>query len=219
MAANESIQAMLTAMESLSGPAISDAKSRTRARIVRVATELFIQRGYRATSVDEIAKQAGVAKGTVYLHFKNKNDLMYEAIVHEKSRLFEPFKTLLRTVHEPAARLRGYVELALLSVHDAPLTHRLVSGDREMFLVLEELPPERRAEIQSNQSTMLEPLLCGVGAYDSLPPEERQRRLSAFMGFLYSAGALMDERAFGGLSPEVYARSLAKMIVEGIGAP
>lgn len=219
MAANEFIQAMLTAMESLSGPAPDDAKARTRARILRAATELFIQRGYRATSVDEVAKQAGVAKGTVYLHFKNKNDLMYEAIVHEKMQLFPPFQTLLRTVHEPAARLRGYVELALLSMHRAPLTRRLVSGDREMFLVIEELPPERRAQIQSNQSSMLEPLLEGVGAYDSLSAEERQRRFKVFMGFIYSAGTLMDERALGGLAPEIYARSLARMIVEGIGAP
>ena len=62
-----------------------DPKERMRIRIVNAATELFIKQGYRKTSVDEIAKRASVAKGTIYLYFKTKSEIMLQAIIEEKN--------------------------------------------------------------------------------------------------------------------------------------
>ena len=42
--------------------------------------EEFIARGFAATRLDDIAKRAGVAKGTIYLHFKDK-ELMFEELI------------------------------------------------------------------------------------------------------------------------------------------
>jgi AcrR family transcriptional regulator len=47
----------------------------TRQGLVHEARKLFNQRGYRATSLDEVCLQAGVTKGALYHHFKNKEDL------------------------------------------------------------------------------------------------------------------------------------------------
>src|SRR6188474_1073579 len=44
----------------------------TRARVFAAATELFTRRGYHATTVDEIASRAEVAKGTFFVHFASK---------------------------------------------------------------------------------------------------------------------------------------------------
>jgi len=51
---------------------------RTKAKIRRVAGELIVARGIDATTVDAIAAAAKVAKGTFYLHFKSKEDLVLE---------------------------------------------------------------------------------------------------------------------------------------------
>src|SRR5206468_11001783 len=51
-----------------------------RAAIVEAAMEEFIARGFAATRLDDIAKRAGVAKGTIYLHFKDK-ETMFEGLV------------------------------------------------------------------------------------------------------------------------------------------
>lgn len=48
---------------------------RTREKIRRAAGELIIEKGLQATTVDEIAAAAGVAKGTFYVHFDSKEDL------------------------------------------------------------------------------------------------------------------------------------------------
>jgi len=51
-----------------------------RAAIVEAAMEEFIARGFAATRLDDIAKRAGVAKGTIYLHFKDKESMFEELI-------------------------------------------------------------------------------------------------------------------------------------------
>ena len=50
--------------------------------ITRAALELFVERGYAATRLEDVATRAGVAKGTVYLYFANKAEL-FKAVVRE----------------------------------------------------------------------------------------------------------------------------------------
>ena len=55
----------------------------TRQLLVSVARELFAKQGYAATSVEEIAQRAGVARGALYHHFSGKDELfraVYEAV-------------------------------------------------------------------------------------------------------------------------------------------
>jgi AcrR family transcriptional regulator len=65
-----------------------------RAAIVDAAMEEFVARGFAATRLDDIAKRAGVAKGTIYLHFKDKESMFEElirtAIVPLVGRLHAP---------------------------------------------------------------------------------------------------------------------------------
>src|SRR5690348_6882843 len=102
-----------------SGPL--DAKGRTRARVLRSAMQLFQRRGYRHTSVDDVARDAGVAKGTVYVHFKNKAEMLFHAIAEEKKQLVERFQPLLDAELAPEERLRRYLELSLRVVPEVPL--------------------------------------------------------------------------------------------------
>jgi len=51
-----------------------------RAAIVDAAMEEFVARGFAATRLDDIAGRAGVAKGTIYLHFKDKESMFEELI-------------------------------------------------------------------------------------------------------------------------------------------
>ena len=81
-------------------PAAPPASSRAeraaerRAAIVEAALEEFIARGFAATRLDDVAKRAGVAKGTIYLHFKDKESMFEElirtAIVPLVGRMHQP---------------------------------------------------------------------------------------------------------------------------------
>ncbi|WP_055589482.1 ScbR family autoregulator-binding transcription factor [Peterkaempfera griseoplana] len=59
-----------------------DRALRTRALVLRCAGEVFAERGYKATSVADIAARAGVTKGAVYFHFANK-EVLAVAVVEE----------------------------------------------------------------------------------------------------------------------------------------
>src|SRR5712692_4084285 len=51
-----------------------------RQAIIDAALDEFVARGFAATRLDDVAKRAGVAKGTIYLHFKDKEALFQELI-------------------------------------------------------------------------------------------------------------------------------------------
>ncbi|WP_225119318.1 TetR/AcrR family transcriptional regulator [Bradyrhizobium sp. BRP22] len=62
------------------GPNRAERAAERRAAIVEAAMEEFVARGFAATRLDDIAKRAGVAKGTIYLHFKDKESMFEELI-------------------------------------------------------------------------------------------------------------------------------------------
>src|SRR5207302_2286127 len=62
------------------------------ALILQAAEEVLAEKGYHETSMDEIAARVGIAKGTVYLHFPSKEDLvvaLYEGNVQKMSQAVE----------------------------------------------------------------------------------------------------------------------------------
>jgi AcrR family transcriptional regulator len=195
-----------------------DPTVRTRTRLLEAATKLFQSRGYQHTSVDEVAREAGLAKGTVYVHFKNKQELLFHAIAEEKKRLVKAMLPILTADVAPAERLTRYLEHAFLALQHAPLISKLMLGDRQILMQLSELGDELRAQVQELQINSMLALVRGVGAFDKLPPREKKQRVRVLLGMLVSATQLVDESVRGGLSQEVYARQLAKIIVAGVGA-
>ncbi|MCC8938882.1 TetR/AcrR family transcriptional regulator [Bradyrhizobium sp. Arg68] len=87
-----------------------------RAAIVEAAMDEFVARGFAATRLDDIAKRAGVAKGTLYLHFKDKESMFEElirtALVPLISRLAAP-PTITGPVRDA---VEGFAEIFIREV-------------------------------------------------------------------------------------------------------
>ncbi|HWQ66288.1 MAG TPA: TetR/AcrR family transcriptional regulator [Methanospirillum sp.] len=64
---------------------IPEYRDEARKKIILIGLEVMSQKGYHNTTLDDIASQVGVSKTTLYLYFKNKEDLIVEIIrsVHE----------------------------------------------------------------------------------------------------------------------------------------
>lgn len=60
----------------------------TRERLVRAAAEVFREKGYTGSRVQEIARRAGFTSGALYSHFDSRAELLAEAIAAENSRMF-----------------------------------------------------------------------------------------------------------------------------------
>ena len=81
--------------------------------------------------MDEIAKAAGVAKGTVYLYFKTKGELVYSAVALEKKQHLERLRDAFDPELPARQRLRRMISGALTMVADMPVTSRLIADPRE----------------------------------------------------------------------------------------
>lgn len=77
---------------------MSARSDQTKQKIFDTMVELMGQRGYQGVSVDEVAAQAGVAKGTLYYHYKGKAEMM-EALLHDR---LDPAVEHLRAIEEKA---------------------------------------------------------------------------------------------------------------------
>jgi AcrR family transcriptional regulator len=89
------------------------AEGAARERILASAYELFSERGIRAVGVDEVIAHAGVAKATLYRHFRSKDELSLAFLEHREERW-------TRGWVEAEARRRGSTpEEQLLAIFDA----------------------------------------------------------------------------------------------------
>jgi TetR/AcrR family fatty acid metabolism transcriptional regulator len=84
-----------------------------RERILRAAIKVFARKGFYATKVSEIAKAAGVADGTIYLYFKNKDDVLISIFEDRITKLLVVLRKEIATAGTFEEKLRVVVELQL----------------------------------------------------------------------------------------------------------
>ena len=103
-----------------------------RGAIIAAAMDEFIARGFAATRLDDVAKRAGVAKGTIYLHFKDKESTFEELI---RTAIVPMISRLWGTPPQPGASVRDMVErFAKTFIEEVATTRR---GDLVRLIVAE----------------------------------------------------------------------------------
>jgi TetR/AcrR family fatty acid metabolism transcriptional regulator len=93
-----------------------------RARILAAAERVFAKRGFFAARVSEIAKDAGVADGTIYLYFKSKDDVLISLFESRMKQVNAALREAIATApaNEPIEQLRAFIRTYLRLVHDEP---------------------------------------------------------------------------------------------------
>jgi AcrR family transcriptional regulator len=103
-----------------------------RGAIIEAAMDEFIARGFAATRLDDVARRAGVAKGTIYLHFKDKESMFEELI---RTAIVPMITRLWGTPPQPGTSVRDMVEgFAKTFIEEVATTRR---GDLVRLIVAE----------------------------------------------------------------------------------
>ena len=107
--------------------------SRSReSRILDAAGELLLVFGYRRVTIDDVARRAGVGKGTVYLHWASKLELFATVLVRDAAGIVVEQLTALRA--DPAeVRLHRTMRGLFLLVMHRPLARAFYTGDTELL--------------------------------------------------------------------------------------
>ena len=112
-----------------------------RAAILDSALAVFADRGYHASSIDDIAREAGVSKALIYEHFASKQELYAELIEHHADELFERIATAIAEAGSAgAARLAVGVDAFYSFVEDHRVAWRMLFRevtDAEVAAVLD----------------------------------------------------------------------------------
>jgi TetR/AcrR family fatty acid metabolism transcriptional regulator len=73
--------------------------------ILNAAKQVFAMEGFYNSKVSEIAREAHVADGTIYLYFKNKDDILISLFEEELTRIIKTVKTELENIQDPREKL------------------------------------------------------------------------------------------------------------------
>lgn len=115
-------------------------KNRRKQEIAIAALEVFAQRGFEGASISQIAKAAGISKGSIYLYFDSKIELTVAAASAWVAKIEEGATTLPDKSHDPLTRLRVLFQASTQAFLEDPRMISLFLGiiqvamrDRELL--------------------------------------------------------------------------------------
>jgi TetR/AcrR family transcriptional regulator, cholesterol catabolism regulator len=118
----------------------------SRQEILRTSARMFQQRGYDATSMNDIAATLKLSKGGLYHHFQSKDEILFEIMNHAMEITEERVLKPVRQIAKADERLRALIRLHIGVV--------LSPADREITVMLHEnhpLPPALRKRINQRK--------------------------------------------------------------------
>jgi AcrR family transcriptional regulator len=157
----------------------------SRQEILRTAARLFQQRGYDATSMNDVAAALKLSKGGLYHHFQSKDEILFEIMNHAMDITQERVLNPVRSIADPEERLRALIRLHIEVV--------LSPRDREITVMLHEnhpLPPALRKRINARKKDYVHFLENLMAEVQTEVPKEVQKE-----GRTRQAGGKVSPRA------------------------
>jgi AcrR family transcriptional regulator len=184
----------------------------TAKKILSVARQLFESQGFSATSMREIAENAGIGKATIYHHFKDKNAL-FLALLEMAGQNFRIDPAGFANEPDPRQRIRN-VTVACLSY----LADRM-----DLMTIARREVPEARARLQSEYNTIFHELALALSqaiqqgmddhTFRSVDSQQAAQNLFAMIQGTYAMSYLAGARI---ASPEKSALGILDIFFQGL---
>lgn len=82
-------------------------------RILVSAVKIFAERGFHQSTISQIAKEAGVADGTIYLYFKNKDDILVQFFTYKTKQVFGKLREEVSKAGNSFDKLKNFIRCQL----------------------------------------------------------------------------------------------------------
>lgn len=121
-------------------------RSPAQAEVLAAAAQAFMERGFAAASIDDVARAMGATKGRVYHYYRSKLDLFVDVVRHSLEIIHADVRAAAQAAGDaPAARMAAMIRAHLGSIlRDQPF-HRAASQGVEMHLLAATTPDQRAA--------------------------------------------------------------------------
>jgi TetR/AcrR family transcriptional regulator, fatty acid metabolism regulator protein len=192
------------------------------ALILQAAEDVLVEKGYYETSIDEIASRVGIAKGTVYLHFPSKEDLVVAILERNTQKLLDLVETTGASARSSREKLEALLQVVYSGFFDPrrgqlmQLLYSVMNSSelRRVFV-------EKKGRLRDKWDR-LEALIASIledgkaeGEFDTTMPTPVM--ISAFFSLL-SPRSIERLGAHGQMSKDEFVKHLGRFYFKGIAA-
>lgn len=117
----------------IEGVEVSSLDQEKREKILRSAKELFGRFGFKKTTVDEIAEDAGVSKRTMYEVFSSKEKILGDLVLAEARAFRRMGLNQMKTLDDPAEKLRLLCDLSAGYFDETPFLGQVLADDAGLY--------------------------------------------------------------------------------------
>jgi AcrR family transcriptional regulator len=184
----------------------------TRERILDAALDVFSQKGYHDSSVDDVVRESNTSKGAVYFHFANKQQL-FVALVDKFANLLERrVSEAIEQETSSVARIRAALEACLETFSKyRPLAKILLVQAVGLGAIFE----QKRMEVLERFARLIQTNLEQAIASGELPPVDAEITAQAWLGSIYQL--VIRWVYLGEPKPERLTATLVPLLLRSVG--
>jgi AcrR family transcriptional regulator len=200
------------ATEAGSTPGRHTRPRRTREEILAAAAKIFNEKGYDAASIQEIADDLGILKGSLYYHIKSKEEMLFEIILRGHREIREFVDSALRYPGTPLQRIRLFVQL------DMTYCASNIPRIGLFFNDFRALSDGHRATVVALRDEYMQQLhdLIVEGQHSGLVCRDLNPRVTTINILVIKNSVPIWYRPDGPLSPSALGEALADFVVAGL---
>ena len=170
-----------------------------RERILDAAEKIFARDGFFAAKVADVAKDAGVADGTIYLYFKSKDDLLISLFESRMERVISTLAAAIAGVPTARGKLLALVKTYLGMVKDQPSTAEILTVElRQSSKFMKEAENPKFAELLKMIAGIVGDGQQAGELGDAIPPAIAARMIFGVLDELATAWLLSRDASSSG---------------------
>ena len=128
-----------------------------REELLRIAADLFASKGFKATTVRDIADAAGILSGSLYHHFDSKESMVDELLTSFQTELFSTYETILASDADARTKLEQTVRASFEAIDQHPAEVAIFQNEADQLALNERFAylPERNRQSREVWMTLL----------------------------------------------------------------
>ncbi len=169
-----------------------DEKNSRSEKLLQAAAHLFARWGFDKTTVEEIAREADVSKGAVYLEFKGKDELFRAVVYRELVRYTEDWLRRFEADRE-AWNFAGMFRHSIAAIHANPFIKGLVTRDRRIYGDFLKRDTTLVSMVMSMRKDFFGMLQSSGAVRDDIPPATLAYLLTSMAFGIVAGGDIIPE--------------------------